>query len=332
MSVSMAKDPPTITEIARDSAEFRSSISRHSSGSDPGLMDPNSPSSDSDDRRKSWYDDHLGTSPPGQSSDEKLSPSNLKVMKDTALDLNNIRRYRTAFTREQLARLEKEFCRESYVSRPRRCELAAALNLPESTIKVWFQNRRMKDKRQRMAFAWPYADPHFAAYMLNAAAAASAGGYPYALPTGAMSFGYYGTLTPFGRYHPYNLPVRPQSTLIASPYLRPTSGPSTESVSLASGTSGPTTPMNPPIFPEALNGHFHACGPSPTLSTATDPCRCQLFTYPGLGVGLGVGVTPSTTSNANLSVQSPLRCPSQTTTENPRPSLFQPYKADVERV
>ena len=58
-----------------------------------------------------------------------------------------VRRPRPTFSREQTAALEEEDSRTEYISRKRRRELAMRLQLSESQIKIWFQNRRAKDKR-----------------------------------------------------------------------------------------------------------------------------------------------------------------------------------------
>lgn len=58
------------------------------------------------------------------------------------------KRPRTAFSGDQLSRLKKEFDANNYLNEKRRQELANELGLHEAQIKIWFQNKRAKMKKQ----------------------------------------------------------------------------------------------------------------------------------------------------------------------------------------
>ncbi|XP_018414393.1 PREDICTED: homeobox protein vex1-like [Nanorana parkeri] len=74
-------------------------------------------------------------------TDSAKSPESLSEEEATS-------RPRTKFTKEQLRELEKSFKEHRYIGSNEKKRLSKVLKLSENQIKTWFQNRRMKFKRQ----------------------------------------------------------------------------------------------------------------------------------------------------------------------------------------
>ncbi|XP_053970094.1 segmentation protein fushi tarazu [Anastrepha ludens] len=92
---------------------------------------------------------------------QQAQPINHQILTDTEAEstttsrkgkkvkesVKDSKRVRQTYTRFQTLMLEREFYAKQYLNRQSRLEISNALSLTERQIKIWFQNRRMKSKK-----------------------------------------------------------------------------------------------------------------------------------------------------------------------------------------
>lgn len=122
---------------------FSPSVNPDLTSSSPLDSEP-SPGLDQDVDSASLSSSSLTTSSSSVTPDP--SPQNKRRRHDSGCA--KPRRARTAFTYEQLVALENKFRSTRYLSVCERLNLALSLSLTETQVKIWFQNRRTKWKKQ----------------------------------------------------------------------------------------------------------------------------------------------------------------------------------------
>lgn len=188
---------------------------------------------------------------------------------------NRKKKARTAFSREQVMELEKKFQEKKYLSSSERGELAEKLKLSDMQVKTWFQNRRMKLKRQVEEAEMELKSPK----------------YPFGplMPFSGMSPPFYGyNMNMMSSYKPdcfsFPYPSRPPATSLAGgerdfPGL---ALPSPPYPTVPNSNFYSSVPRRPPPPQPHRNGFFPANGaPFTPLSPSSmsQPCHLSGDTY-----------------------------------------------------
>ncbi|KAJ8680746.1 hypothetical protein QAD02_016533, partial [Eretmocerus hayati] len=129
--------PPAPRDLSvRHNQGHNQSRSGSSSSNNQNNNQHNSGSTVDDDSDASHHD-AVSVSSNGGKDDDPKGPSNSLSSSQSKKQ----RKARTAFTDHQLQTLEKSFERQKYLSVQDRMELAAKLQLTDTQVKTWYQNR-----------------------------------------------------------------------------------------------------------------------------------------------------------------------------------------------
>ncbi|CAK9810218.1 Homeobox protein B-H1 [Anthophora quadrimaculata] len=178
-----------------------------------------------EDSDASHHDGASVTSNGGKEDDSKSSSSNTL----SSAQSKKQRKARTAFTDHQLQTLEKSFEQQKYLSVQDRMELAAKLQLTDTQVKTWYQNRRTKWKRQTLTSFEIIAENNFAVaafQQLYGSGAAAVPAYPaagrywphpsaHALPTNGLFYQQASATVTLQKPFPYRL--CPPTMILAGP-------------------------------------------------------------------------------------------------------------------